>query len=25
MKILLVNGYQKHEFCKGKLNFSLYN
>lgn len=25
MKILLVNGYQKHDFCKGELNFSLYN
>ena len=24
MKILLVNGYQKHDFCKGELNFSLY-
>ncbi len=25
MKILLINGYQKHDFCKGELNFSLYN
>lgn len=25
MNILLVNGYQKHDFCKGDLNFSLYN
>lgn len=25
MNILLVNGYQKHDFCKGELNFSLYN
>ena len=25
MRILLINGYQKHDFCKGELNFSLYN
>jgi modulator of drug activity B len=25
MRILLVNGYQKHDFSKGELNFSLYN
>lgn len=25
MNILMVNGYQKHEFSRGELNFSLYN
>lgn len=25
MKILIINGYQKHEFSKGELNFSLFN
>ena len=25
MKILLINGYQKHDFCKGDLNSSLHN
>lgn len=25
MNILLISGYQSHDFCKGELNFSLFN